>query len=113
MIAMRVDGPLRENDVRFLGDEQAAIDLVVFVIDDGAAVDLIREYRAGFQDLARSLSFGRSDLSAEIEACAAAEALAAIEVEKDDLVAQIGVPSNGAGAAAFRIAGMAARDDDL
>ena len=59
MITMRVDGPLREHDIGLLGGEQVAVNLVVFVIDLGAAVDPQFGFERSGQDSRRRSSLHR------------------------------------------------------
>ena len=113
MGAVMVDGPLREDDVGLFGGKEAREAIVVRRIDNGLPVDLVGERGAGFQDLAGILRFGGADARTTVEARGAAESLAAIEIEQNDLVAQRRVAGDGAGTAAFRIARMSAGDDDL
>ena len=86
---------------------------VMGVVDDGASVDLIGEDGAGFQNAAGSLGFGRANGRAAIEWCGATIPFTTIEVEQRDVVPERGVARDGAGAAAFRIAGMSTGDHDL
>ena len=61
MVAVVVDGPVGEDDVGVLGGEELGERLVVAVVDDGLAVDLIGEDGAGVEDLADLLGFGGAD----------------------------------------------------
>jgi hypothetical protein len=83
------------------------------VVDDGAAVDLLSEQGAGFQDLASLVSFGGADGGALLEIGAAAEAFAAIQIKKRDIVAECGVTGNGTGATAFGITGVTSGNYNL
>jgi len=57
--------------------------------------------------------FGSAYSGAASKARSAAEPLAAIEVQQNHLMAEIRVARDRPGAAAFRVARMTARDDDL
>ena len=61
MVGVAIDGPLGENGVGRFGGESAGEGVIVGVIDNGAAIDLIGESRAGFEDAAGILSFGGAD----------------------------------------------------
>jgi hypothetical protein len=113
MVAVTVDGPLGEDCVGGFDGEQAGEGFVVGLVDDGSAVDLAGEDGAGFQDLAGLLSFGGADGGAAVQWRATAEAFAAVQIEKNDIVAEVGVAGDGAGAAAFGVAWMAAGEDDF
>ena len=82
-------------------------------IDDGPAVILACENGPGFKNLTGLAGFGGADVRATAEDLAAAESLAAIQIEHNHVMAEIGVTRDGAGAAAFRVARMPARDDYL
>jgi|ERR1700722_16177230 len=113
MIAVTVDGPLGEDDIGGFRAERTAERFIVSVVDDGASIDLTRERCARLQDLASFLGLRGADTGAEIKARPTAEAFAAIQVEKNYLVAEIGVARDGSGAAALRISRMATGDDDF
>jgi hypothetical protein len=61
VIAMGVDGPVREDDVRLLLREDLAELVVAGGADLRRAVDLAREERARLQDRAGLLDLGRAD----------------------------------------------------
>jgi len=62
----------------------------VRVVDNGAPIVLAGEYGASFKNLASLLRFRGADRRATIQAGATAEALAAIQVEQDHVVAKVG-----------------------
>lgn len=113
MVAVPVDGPLGEHHVGIFAGEKAREALIVWGIDDRAAVVLAGKNGARFQTSTSSLGFGGANGAAAVEARAAAESLAAVEIEQDHLMSQIGVAGDGPAAAALRVARMAARDDDF
>jgi hypothetical protein len=67
MVAMPVNGPLREYDVGIFRGQGACERLVVFVIDDGTAIVLSGEDGAGLENLTRLARFGGPDGAALIE----------------------------------------------
>ena len=113
MIAVGIDRPLGEDQVGGFGGEEAGKFVVVRGIDDGAAIVLGGEDGARFQDGAGFFGFGGTDARAVFEVVCAAEAFAAVQVEENDFVAQVGVAGSGAAAATLGIAGMSAGDDDF
>ena len=58
------------------------------------------------------MGFRRADAAALREAGFAAVAFSAIEIEQNHMVAEVGVAGDGAGAAAFGVAGVTACDHD-
>jgi hypothetical protein len=108
VIAMLVNGPLRENDVWLLGVEQALEVLVMGAVNNGVAIDLSRENRTGFQNLAGLLRFGGPDGSALCGTAAAAETFAAIQIKQNNLMAERRIAGNRAGTTAFGVARVAA-----
>jgi hypothetical protein len=61
MVAVMVDRPLGEHHVGVLAAEDARETVVMRGIDDGAAVDLVRENSARLQASAGALGFGGAD----------------------------------------------------
>ena len=60
MIGMRVDGPLREDDIGLLDRNQFRERLCGRAIDDSRAIDLAREYGFRAKNLTGRNGFGRS-----------------------------------------------------
>jgi len=110
MIAMTINGPMRENDVGLFRRQRSDEGLVMRVIHNGLSVSLAGEHGVGVQDFRRCPGFGRSYFGTAGKFCRAAIALAPIEVEKSGMVPQSGVTRDGSGATAFGVARMAARD---
>jgi len=114
VVAVIVDRPLRQYEIRLFGFEQPAKVVAVSRVYTGFAVDLIRETRLRFQDLARLPSFGDACRAALRCGSIRAALLTAIEVKQSDFVVlQVGESSNRAAAAVFRIPGMASSDNHL
>ena len=113
VVAVLIQGPLGKDDIGVLGVEEAAKFIVVGVVDDGTAVVLVGENGARFQDFAGFLSFGGADRATLARLGSATVAFATIEIKQNDIVAEIGVAGDGAGAAAFGIAGMTAGHHDF
>jgi hypothetical protein len=113
MVAVTVDGPLSQNYVRLFGIEQATESLIVCVIDNGAAIELAGESGTGSKTLASLLGLFGTDVGAAIQSSPATEPLAAIQIEQNHLMAEIGVKCDSSRAAAFRVARMTARHDYL
>ena len=113
MVAVTVDGPLREHNIGALRGQHASESLIARRIDHGAAVVLAGESGTGLKNLAGLPSFGGADGGTAPEAGSAAVPFTAIQVEQHYLMAEIGVARDGAGAAAFRVARMTAGDDYL
>jgi len=113
MIAMAINRPMRENHVGAFGAEHARERLIMRGIDDRTAVVLAGESGSGFQESTCVLGFRGSNCATAIEARSAAEPLAAIQVQQNDVVAQFTIARDRPGAAAFRVAGMAACHNDL
>ena len=112
MVAVLIDGPLREQNVRVFRIEQFAEGGILFSIDDGLAVVLAGKERSGFEDLARLVCFGSANLATTVAVTlTVAISLAMVEIEQSGIVAEGGVACNRAGAAAFRITRMTAGDD--
>jgi hypothetical protein len=82
-------------------------------VDGRPAVVLAGEGGTGLQDLTGLLRFGGAYGGATVEAYSATEPLTAIQVQDDNLMAELGVARDGPGAAALGVARMTARDDDL
>jgi hypothetical protein len=61
MVGVRVDGPVRENDIRLLGGQQLEQVLGTLGIDLGRAINLPSEYSFGGKQLAGRLGLGRAD----------------------------------------------------
>jgi hypothetical protein len=80
----------------------------VTLVDHGLPVDVSREYRARFENLAGFPGFRRSDGARLLRRFALDPALAAIQVKQDDLVAEIGVTGDGSSAAVLGVSGVAA-----
>ena len=113
MIPVRVYGPMGEDDVGALGQQNATELLIMLRIDHSAAIVLGRKCRPRFKDAARILSFRGTDPGAAIEGSSPAIALTTIQIQQGYLVSQFGESGDSPSAAAFRVARMAARDDDL
>jgi hypothetical protein len=113
MVAVLVDRPLGKDHIRAFRREHATESLVMFGIDDRAAVVLAGERGARFETFASLLGFGGADSGASSEARSTAIPLSAIQVEQHHLVAEFRVARNGSRAAAFRIARMTAGDHNL
>src|ERR1039457_4022556 len=102
MVAVTIDGPLREYDIRPFRGQQAREILVVWGIDDRPAVVLTGENGAGLETLTSLPGFGGANGATAVEALSAAESLSAVQVEQNHLVAQLRVACDRPGAAAFR-----------
>jgi hypothetical protein len=113
MIAVMVDRPLSQNHIRFFRSEQPAESLIVCVVDNGPAIVLAGENGAGAETLASLPCFAGTDIGATIQTGSPTEPLPAIQVQQNNLMAEVGVKCDGPRAAAFRVAWMAARDDNL
>ena len=113
MIAVAVDRPVRENHVGAFGRDDAREGLIMRGIDDRTAVILAGESGPGFKESTGVLSFRGSNCGTAIETRSAAEPLAAIQVQQYNVVAQFAVARDRPGAAAFRVAWMAACHNDL
>ena len=113
MIAVAIDRPVRENHVRAFGGEDARKGLIMQGIDDGTAVILAGESGVGFKPSTGVLGFRGSNCGTAIEARSAAEPLTAIQVQQNNVMAQVAIACDRPGAAAFRVAWMAACHDDL
>jgi hypothetical protein len=113
MVSVLVDGPLGKNHIRAFRREHATESLVVFGIDDRAAVVLAGERGARLETFASLLGFGGADSGASSKARSTAIPLSTIEVEQHHLVSEFRVARNGSGAAAFRVARMTAGDHNL
>lgn len=108
MIAVAVDWPVSKDDIGSLRLEEAGEILVMRRIDDRVAIMLSCKHGAGVKDTARILGFGRANSRTATKARSSAESVAAIQVEQNDLMAEIAIAGDGSGTAAFRVAGMAA-----
>ena len=113
MIAMVIDGPLREKNVRLFGIEHTTESLVVGVIDDGPRIVLPGESGARFQDSACFLGFSGANGGAAAEGGSAAESFTTIEVKQNNFVAELGIAGDRTRAAAFGIARMPACYNDF
>ena len=107
MIAMVVDGPLIEDSVGFFGFEELLKLFVVLAIDDGMAVSLACVEGASPEDFTGLFGFGNA-----CEGWGWGPS-AVVEVEEDDLMAELSEACDGAATSIFGVAGMAAGDDDL
>ena len=108
MVGVVVDRPVGEDHVGPLGLEDLAERLVMLAVDHGIAVNLPREERPGLEDLARLAGLGDADAVLRLPG-----RHAVVQVEQNDFVPQVGIAGDGAAAAVFGIAGMAAGDDHL
>src|SRR5262245_33403688 len=113
MVAVVIDRPLREHHVRAFRRERAAERLIVRAIDDCPPIVLPGKFCTGFENLASLLGFGGAYAGALPERCPTAIPFSMIQVEQHYLVAEFRVASDSPGAAAFRIARMAAGDHNL
>lgn len=113
MIPMLIDRPLREDQVGLLGFEQPAKTFVMVVIDDSTSVDLLSEYGSRSKDFTSFCRLCRSNRSALLHATPAAETFTSIQIKQNDFVPQSDKSRDGAGASAFRISRMSARNNDF
>ena len=113
MIAVTIHRPLRKNCVWLFSEEDTCVRLIVGFINNGAAIDLIRECGAGVQNGTGLLRFGCANRGTAAEARCAAKALAAIEIEQRHLMTEVGPARDGSAATAFGVAGMTACHDNL
>ena len=113
MIAMGVDGPLRENHIGLFSIQESTALVIVRVINYGAAIRLAEERGARFQDLTCFRSFPGTHGSALRCIGPLAEPFSAIQVQYDDVVAKTGVSRDGSTASALRITRMPARNNNL
>ncbi len=111
MIAMMIDGPMRENHVRPFGIQLPPELLVMGVVQHGAAIVLPGKSGTGLENSTRFLRFGGTDPSALVQLRCAAEAFTPIQIEQCDLVPQFHIAGDGAAASAFRISRMPASDN--
>lgn len=113
MIAVRINGSLREYQVGRFPIENAEKFFVMRWIDDGAAVMLAHKNWTSFQDGTSFLSFTGAEASRIFQVVSAAKSFSTVQVEKNHLMAGVGVASRGPAATALRIAGMASGNDNL
>jgi hypothetical protein len=113
MVAMTVDGPLGEHHIGAFGGELASESLAMRGVDDSAAVVLAGEGGAGPEYPASLAGFGGTDAGTAPEAGSAAEALAAVQVQQNHLMTELGVTGDRSSAAAFRVTRMTTSDDYL
>lgn len=113
MVAMRVDGPVGEDDVGMLCLQNLAKVSVTRAVDFGVAVNLSGKYRARFQNRAGFLGFRGPNGRGLLRGLARDSGFSAGQVEQDRFMSQIGVQSRGASASAFRIVRMRAGDNDF
>jgi hypothetical protein len=113
MVAVMVDGPLRQHHIGLLRSEQPAESLIMRVIDNGPSIVLAGETGPRSKALAGLLGFAGADSGTAIKARPAAKPLAAIQVQQNYFMAEIGEQRDSPCAASFRIARVPARHNDL
>lgn len=113
MVAMPVYGPMCEDDVRALSEQDATEFLVVLSIHNRTAVVLACKCWPCFQRATSVLRFGGSDISTAIERRSPTKALTTIQIQQNHFVSEVSVAGDGPSTAAFGVARMAARNDNL
>ena len=99
MIAVRVDRPVRENQVGLLGFQHLAKVIVPARAHLGAAIDLTGEDRSGLQDLAGFVTLGGANHRGLLMTLALDSRLAPRQIEGHNLVPKVGVPRHRSAAA--------------
>ena len=97
MIHVRVDGPLRQDDVRPRARDHTPESVRGITVHHRRAVDLAREKRLGAEDLARRFALRRANRRRLVMGFAGDARLAAREVNDRD-----GMPGGGVARQAFR-----------
>jgi hypothetical protein len=113
MVPVTIDGPLSEDHIGPFPVQKACEGLIVWGIDDRAAVDLSHESGNRFETLTSLLGFGGAYGGTTVESLSPAVSLSAVQVEQNHLMAKLRVSRDCTGAAAFGIARMTAHDDNL
>jgi hypothetical protein len=112
MVHVRVDRPVREDDVRLLRRDELRHRVDMCVGQFGRAIDLTEVARSRAEDPARRLRLGSANPRGVGERLPFDAALAAREVEDRHGVAGRRIAGERAAAAGFRIVGMPADADD-
>lgn len=113
VVAVRVNGPMREHNIGMFGLEDLSKIIVARAIQLGVAVNLTGEKRTRFQYFAGLPAFRCPDCGSLLQRCSLYAGLAASEVEDRDFMSLIGVERDGAAASGFGIIRVASHDDDL
>lgn len=113
VVAMTVDRPLGKDDVGFFAGQQTCEFFVVLFVDHGAPVVLTCECSPRPQNLARLFRFGGPDLGATAQAGRPAVSFAAVEIQENNLMAQLRITGHRTSATAFGVARMSAGHNDL
>ena len=113
VIGMSIDRPMREEDVRRQAFEHLSKFAVCRGIDDWLPVNLSGECWFRLQNPASLLRFCGTDFAALLPAPVWAAALAFVQIKQRDVVTGLRISRDGAATGVFRVAGMAAGDDDF
>jgi len=113
VIAMAVNGPVREEDIGLLGLEQPPKFLIMSGVDNRIPIAVRRKGGAGFEYFAGFPGFRDAHPAARARIFLRTTLLAAIQIQQDDLMSQIRVARNRAAAAILGIAGMTAANHHL
>ena len=111
MIGVVVERPMGEDDVGVFGFEEAMELSVMRLINDGFGIDLTGEGGTSFEDFAGFGGFSDANRSGIVAGLIGP--LAFVQVEENNFVAEIGVASDSATAAVFRVARVTTRDEDF
>src|SRR5947199_10727713 len=97
MVAMIIDGPLREKSIGLFVLNDLREGLIVRFVDDGAAISLSGIERTRREDIARGLGFSDARFGRGLDPGAI------VQVEQRHLVAEIREARNRSAAAVFGI----------
>src|SRR3954454_11481079 len=113
MVAVIVNGPVREDDIRTFGCEQPLKVVVSGGTNHGFTVNLVRKPCLSIQRLASSPRFGNTKIAANLGSSARTTLFTTVQIQQSHVMASVRIPGDRAAAAIFRIAGMSARYDDF
>ena len=113
VVAVPVDGPVRDDQVGFLALDEFAHLAIAVEGHLGGAVDLVHEQRAGAGDFAGGFGLADADGRGFVVALAGNAGLPSREIDADHFVAGVGEQADGAAGGGFRIIRMRPDDEDL
>src|SRR5678815_1973180 len=113
MIAVAIDGPVRKQDVGLFGLDEFSKLIIAGVVDDRMAIALGGEDGSRLQNAAGFLGFRDAHVATYIRSCLRTGLFTTIQIQKRDIMSELGVARDRPAAAVLGIAGVAATDDDL
>jgi hypothetical protein len=113
VVAMRIDRPRREDNVRLLGGKQVGDSLVRRIGDFAGSINLPGKQGTRFEDGTGLFRLGATNARCFRVRFAGDSGFAAGEIERHHFMTQIGIAGHGSSSGRFRIVRVRPGDDDL